>query len=351
MKISANKIGSILKNVKLNKRLLISKKIECTLGSLVAVKVLKVNQKYNKLELFNGRQVVLTEGDIVIGSLGNRMASSGMTGYIPKTLNPFDRIHILNLGGLLGICKDFNVLLGGPTECEVIGSIVNNKNKKLNINQFKKINITNKLKTKKPVIAVLGTGIDSGKTTVSAFMIRVLKSYFKNVNACKLAGSAAQKDLYSFEDNGADKVYDFVDVGLPSTNNIKSKIIINAAKSIINQTSKNADIIFAELGDGLHGEYGTKDIINDKEIQKIIKVYIICALDIPGAVIIIENLKKMKIKNSYLIISGPLTNNYTVLKNSLSNLNYNNIDIINVFKTSNHTNIFAKIINRITNDN
>ena len=51
MKISANKIGSILKNVKLNKRLLISKKIECTLGSLVAVKVLKVNQKYNKLEL------------------------------------------------------------------------------------------------------------------------------------------------------------------------------------------------------------------------------------------------------------------------------------------------------------
>ena len=106
MKISANKIGSILKNVKLNKRLLISKKIECTLGSLVAVKVLKVNQKYNKLELFNGRQVVLTEGDIVIGSLGNRMASSGMTGYIPKTLSPFDRIHILNLGGLLGICKD-----------------------------------------------------------------------------------------------------------------------------------------------------------------------------------------------------------------------------------------------------
>ena len=97
----------------------------------------------------------------------------------------------------------------------------------------------------------------------------------------------------------------------------------------------------------MHGEYGTKQIVSDKEIQKIIKVYIICALDFPGAINILESLKKLGIKNSYFIISGPLTNNYTVIQNSLVNLGKENIDIINVFKTSNHTNVFAKIINRI----
>ena len=347
MTVKTNKIGSVLKNIRLKKKIKTQKNIKCLPGTVIAVKVLKVNQKYNKLELFNGRQVVLTEGDIVIGCLGSRMASSGMTGNVPKEIKPFDRIHILNLGGLIGSCKDFNILLGGPTECEVVGSVVNDENKQLNIDQFKQLQITSKLKSKVPVVAVLGTGIDSGKTTVSSFMIRVLKSYFKTVNACKLAGSAAQKDLCSFEDNGAKNVYDFVDAGLPSTNNINPKIIVNAAKSIINHTSKNSDVVFAELGDGLHGEYGTKQIVSDKEIQKIIKVYIICALDFPGAINILESLKTLGIKNSYFIISGPLTNNYTVIQNSLVNLGKENIDIINVFKTSNHTNVFAKIINRI----
>ena len=270
MIVTTNKIGSILKNVKLKKRVMASDNIECVVGAIVAVKVIKINQKYNKLELFNGRQIVLTEGDIVLGSLGSRMASAGMTGIVPKELKTFDRIHILNIGGLIGLCKDFNVLLGSPTECEVIGSVVDDKNKKLNINQFKRLKITNKLKSKVPVIAVLGTGIDSGKTTVSSFMIKVLKSYFKSVNACKLAGSAAQKDLYSFEDNGAGKVYDFVDAGLPSTNNVNPKTVVEVAKSIINHTSKNSEVVFIELGDGLHGDYGSKDIIGDKDIQKVI---------------------------------------------------------------------------------
>ena len=150
------------------------------------------------------------------------MAASGMTGSVPEDLNPFDRVHILNIGGIIGLCNDFNVLLGSATECEVIGSVVDSKKRFLNINQFKKIQLTKKLKTTKSLIAVIGTGIDSGKTTVSAFLIKSLKSYFKNINACKLAGSAAQKDLYSFEDNGANRVYDFVDAGLPSTTAINS---------------------------------------------------------------------------------------------------------------------------------
>ena len=80
-------------------------------------------------------------------------------------------------------------------------------------------------------------------------MFLLQPQYFKTVNACKLAGSAAQKDLYSFEDNGAEKVYDFVDAGLPSTNNVNPKTIVESAKSIINHTSKNSELqsVFSQL--------------------------------------------------------------------------------------------------------
>ena len=72
-----------------------------------------------------------------------------------------------------------------------------------------------KINNKVPSIAVIGTGIDSGKTTVTSFIIKTLSNYFKKINACKLAGTAT-KDLYSYEDNGAYKTSD-VDYGLPST--------------------------------------------------------------------------------------------------------------------------------------
>ena len=36
-----------------------------------------------------------------------------------------------------------------------------------------------KIKNKVPSIAVIGTGIDSGKTTVTSFIIKTLSNYFK----------------------------------------------------------------------------------------------------------------------------------------------------------------------------
>ena len=63
----------------------------------------------------------------------------------------------------------------------------------------------NKSISQVPAIAVIGTGIDSGKTTVTSFIIKTLSKYFDKINACKLAGTASQKDLYSYEDNGAFK--------------------------------------------------------------------------------------------------------------------------------------------------
>ena len=132
------------------------------------------------MELVSGRITELTEGDVIVGALGNRIAS-GMTGSVPTELNKHDKIHILNLGGVIGNCKDFNIL-GPATECEVLGSVVDNSNKQLNLVDYSKIKEM-KIKNKVPSIAVIGTGIDSGKTTVTSFIIKTLSNYFKKINA------------------------------------------------------------------------------------------------------------------------------------------------------------------------
>ncbi len=347
--INTKKIGSVLKNINNIDELSIFDEIDCKQGQLIAVKVISVNPNYNKLELVSGRITELTEGDIIVGALGNRIASSGMTGSVPNELNKHEKIHILNLGGVIGICKDFNILLGPATECEVLGSIIDIHSKQLNLQHFSKIN-DSQISPKVPSIAVIGTGIDSGKTTVTSFIIKTLSKYFKKINACKLAGTASQKDLYSYEDNGAYKTSDFVDYGLPSTCMNEKSLIEKCSTSIINHISDEADIILMELGDGYHGDYGTKEIIQNKEITNSIEVIIICAYDISGAVNIIENLKINKLEDKLLIISGPVTNNVSAYKQSIEKFNIENSDYLNIYNSNNHVNVFAKIINRINND-
>jgi predicted RNA-binding protein with RPS1 domain len=75
--IKTKKIGSVLKHVNSIANYDIADDVVSKIGSIVAVKVISVNQNYNKLELSSGRNVELSEGDIVIGVLGNRLASTG----------------------------------------------------------------------------------------------------------------------------------------------------------------------------------------------------------------------------------------------------------------------------------
>ena len=261
-------------------------------------------------------------------------------------LSVFDKINLLNLGGVIGLSKDHNVLMGSATECELLGSVVGKLNKPLNLNDFmvvkKDLGSINK-----PLVAVLGTGIDSGKTTVTSFLIKSLSNYIDKISACKLAGTASQKDLYSYEDSGANKVFDFVDYGLPSTCLINHEQVIESSVSIVNEAVKENDIVFVELGDGYHGQYGTKEIIENKQISENIKIIVICAYDVSGAVNILENLNDSGFKDCLIIISGPVTNNITAFRESLSKFGPINSEYLNIYNSVNHANIFAKIINKV----
>ena len=59
--------------------------------------------------------------------------------------------------------------------------------------------------------------MSSGKTMSGRLIVRLLKQMGLRVAGAKLTGAARYRDVLSYADAGADAIFDFVDVGLPST--------------------------------------------------------------------------------------------------------------------------------------
>jgi hypothetical protein len=124
--------------------------------------------------------------------------------------------------------------------------------------------------------------MSAGKTKAVAELCQLLSQRGLRVNAGKLSGVAARRDLFSFEDHGARKTLSFVDAGLPSTADLDS--IATISKTIINGLAEDKpDVILLELGDGIIGGYSVLTYFEDEELYKHTSVHICCANDPVGA--------------------------------------------------------------------
>jgi uncharacterized NAD-dependent epimerase/dehydratase family protein len=68
-----------------------------------------------------------------------------------------------------------------------------------------------------PTILVIGTSMSAGKTTSAKIIVRQLKRAGLRVVGTKVTGAGRYRDILAMQDAGADAVFDFVDVGLPSS--------------------------------------------------------------------------------------------------------------------------------------
>jgi len=335
-----SKISSIVKNLNLPHKVHISDEIISEMGSILVVKVVNAKTKYNILELQSGRMSALQQGDVIPVVLGNRSAMQGVYGIVPKNLLVGGNIDILNMGGVAGECIDYNPNVGDAVHCVVLGAIVDKNNKPLNLLNNAIVKHSDKIISKPKLIAVIGSGMNCGKTTVGSAVVQILSSQNKNISVAKVSGVGAMRDIYSMLDHGAKTGLSFVDAGLPSTCIDDKNLVINAAKGIINVLSElNPDGIFLEFGDGLYGDYGVKELLIDKEIRESISICVLCANDIPGAVKMYQDCLEIGVKPD--IISGPVTDNAIGI-NAIKNLI--GVEIFNAFR-KNSIDVIVKILN------
>jgi len=327
MRITLNKIGSVTKNVELTKRVDISPNIECKEGAILAARVLEDTELYNQLELPSGRMSTMHKGDIIAVALGNRYALHGFAGVVPKKLAPKDVIHILSLGGVSGQCIGENLQrVGHALKIRVIGAITRN-GKNLNTYQFPEYEKENSINKTPPLIFVSGTCMNSGKTRACCEIIKRASRNKLKVAAGKVSGVAALKDTEDMLDYGARNITSFLDCGCPSTAKIGKKVLPIAKGAIAHLAKTNPDVIILELGDGIYGEYGTMEILKDKEIQKNTVVHIGCAQDPLGAAKLIEASKEIGLPITAM--SGPITDNEVGLEFLRKKLRTTGINAIN----------------------
>ncbi len=307
MRIYIDKISSVTKNVRLSRSVETSEHISCTPGSIVVARVLNNKKIYNSLEIASGRMSILQKGDIIVVALGDRKALKGFVGETPKKLSVGDTIHLLNIGGVAGICTSASYPeVGAPLKLKVLGAVVRD-GKPANIASYRLFEPTPKLKSRIPLIIVSGTCMNVGKTSTACAIIKHATLNGKRIAAAKLAGIASLKDTENMRDYGAIEVVSFVDAGFTSTI-ASEKIVDSIAKGAIEFLSqKKPDYIVIEFGDGVFGEYGVQAMLKDPYIAENIKRHIGCAHDPMGATKLQEVCKRLKVPLN--MISGPVSDN------------------------------------------
>jgi hypothetical protein len=278
-----DKIASVTRACGLKREVRVSAEIPCEEGVVVAVRVLNDKSTYSQLELPSGRMAQVKKGDVVAGALGHRHALFGYSGHLPERLAPGDRVHLLNMGGVIGICDSVNPDLGPPFECEVLGAVLHFPYLGERIGVAARIggqplDLTAPIDAAGvPVIALVGSCMNCGKTAAACTLVRHLSHAGLTVDGLKATGVSLRRDVLAMEDAGARATALFTDFGIVATTPANAPAL---TRTLITRLAVGRpDVIVAELGDGLLGAYGVAAILDDPQIRAAFTAVVLAAND------------------------------------------------------------------------
>jgi len=310
-RIRLDRISSSTRNAHLGPEVIVGDEIIAAEGYVLAVRILHDKGSYNTVEDVSGRMISLRGGDVLAGTLGHRRALRGYAGVVPTHIAVGDTIEVLNLGGILGKCTSTNPEIGPPFKAEVLGAILafpelgDRIGRPAHIRDHA-VPPADRLESQVPVVYVAGTCMNAGKTVAATELVRGLTRSGLRVAASKLTGVSLMRDALSMLDAGAVAALTFNDTGIATT---RAGLTVPAAKGIFNRlAASKPDVIVAELGDGILGEYGVQDILRDPELTAVGAAYIMAAPDPVGcwgAVTLMRDLFGLPVT----LITGPATDN------------------------------------------
>lgn len=313
MRIDVDKIASAARHVVTHPRVVLGDAIPAVAGAVIAGRVLDEKSTYNQLEDAHGRMRTVHAGDVVVGVLGARDALRGYSGVVPDAVRPGDVLHLLNLGGVIGRCVSANPDVGAPTRVEVLGSVLRFADPADRTSGAPAsivpgpIPFARDLGPLPPLVLLAGTCMHAGKTAAACALVRRAVHRGLVVGAAKLTGVALRRDTLDMEDHGAEIALTFADAGLPST---CTGDVVGAAKGVLAAVAAHRpspDLIVAELGDGLLGRYGVRDLLRDRQIARAVRGIVLSASDPVGAWGAATLLDELGLRAT--VITGPATDN------------------------------------------
>jgi hypothetical protein len=310
-RVRLDRISSSTKNAALAPEVIVGDEIIAAEGYVLAARILEDKSTYNTIEDTSGRMLSLRAGDVLAGVLGTRRALRGYAGVVPNRIATGDTIEVLNLGGILGRCTSVNPDIGPPFKAEVLGAVLafpalgDRVGRPAHI-KHGAVPPADTLESRVPVVYVAGTCMNAGKTVAATELVRGLARSGLRVAAAKLTGVSLMRDALSMLDAGAVAALTFNDVGIASTH---AGVTVTTAKGIFNRlAASKPDVIVAELGDGILGEYGVQDILRDRDLTSVGAAYVMAAPD-PVACWGAVELMRQEFALPIAAITGPATDN------------------------------------------
>ncbi len=309
--VHLDKISSVTRACALPHEVKLGDEIPCREGTVVAVRVRNDKSTYDQLELPSGRLAKVQRGDVLAGALGHRQALFGYAGHLPERLAPGDVVHLLNMGGVLGICDAASPELGPPFECEVLGAVL----------AFpflgERIGVAATIAGEPPapppplldpppVVALVGSCMNCGKTAAACALVHELARGGLVVDALKATGVSLRRDLLAMEDAGARRTTYFTDLGVVATTDDNAAAV--ARGLLARLAAGRPDLVVAELGDGLLGAYGVAAILDDAGLRAAFSAVVLAAND-PVAAWGGVRLLRDRFGIEPLAVTGPATDN------------------------------------------
>lgn len=313
-RVKLDRIASSTRNAGLSDEVIVGDSIIAAEGYVLAVRILDDKSTYNTVEDRAGRMVSLRAGDILAGTLGVRRALRGYAGEVPSTIAVGDVIDVLNLGGILGRCTSVNPDIGPPFRAEVLGAVLSFPELGDRIGRPAHIRDhaippADRLESTIPVVYVAGTCMNAGKTVAATELVRGLDRAGYRVGAVKLTGVSLMRDALSMQDAGAVTAITFNDAGAASTH---AGMTVPVARGLFNKLADPRgpvlDVIVAELGDGILGEYGVQDILRADDLTALGAAWVMCAPD-PVGCWGAQQLMSNEFGLPITVLTGPATDN------------------------------------------
>lgn len=217
------------------------------LGDVVLARVEQIGQ-HKRIEGPDGRQRTIFPGDEIGVCYGHRYAPDQFEADLPEEVAA---CHLVAGGGVASWVVSRHASMAAPTTIEPIGILGRRDGTPINLADFALPPLA-ALAPRPPAVAVVGTSMNSGKTTTAAHLIRGLVRAGCRVGAAKVTGTGSGKDLWLMRDAGADPVYDFTAAGVPSTYRAGQERIEGIMARLTDHlAAAGVDAIVLEVADGL----------------------------------------------------------------------------------------------------
>lgn len=248
--------------------------------------------EHNCLENGQGRIHLIHTKSKAIFVFGNRYAPDCYEGILAEENTK--TVDLLARSGVIGQVISKSAKAISPTKVNILGYVCDPNGKIVNTTNHRIITPKNENKKypRAKLILVIGTAMNSGKSSAAVACTRALTIIGKEVRASKITGTASLKDILHMNDAGAKYYSDFSFLGYPSTYKIGIEKVINIFNTLDLKYANNKENYWiVELADGIN-QKETSELLKSPDVKNRIHKLIFCAADAFGAIGGLNVLKK-----------------------------------------------------------